>query len=82
MEKILAEKEKAIIKEQEKMEYEETRLDIFSYTKDPPFLYIDYSEDYIEIAEGFGYKTIKIEKKSIKVCLSNPRCRVARPGQP
>ena len=64
LEKILAEKEKAIIKEQEKKEYEDTRLDIFSYTKDPPFLYIDYSDDYIELAQGFGYKTIKIEKKN------------------
>ena len=64
LEKILEKKEKEIIKEQEKKEEQDTRLDIFSYAKNPPYIYVDYSDDYLDMAEGFGYKTVKIDKKT------------------
>jgi len=62
-ERILKEEEERLIIEEEQSKLEEKRLNTFLYNENPSFLYIDYSEDYIEIAKNMGYKTVLINRK-------------------
>ena len=62
---LLLERERlALIEKEKEAEKEKKRLNVFSYNESPSYLYIDYSDEYIEQAKLMGYKTFLVDKEN------------------